>query len=179
MNAMNATMDLARAAGMACGAALYPEDPDMAKAVDLQHVLEQTARSNGYRSYAEMQRRIVEQGEDLEHEAKYQALKRLAPAHHDANEHLKKRSLPAVDITGLVAIQDMVKSIARLIRILLVGYTDAEREELADRMKAERALEVDSIVGQRRAIDSHEIALERLADLAAPHNPDSTPTVSP
>lgn len=176
---MKSTIDLAGAAGMACGSELYPEDPDMAKAVDLQHVLEQTARANGYPSYAEMQRRIVEQGEDLEHEAKYQALKKLAPAQHDADEHLKKRSLPAVDITGLVAIQDMVQSMARLIRILLVGYTDAEREELADRMKAERAIEVDSTVGQRRAIDSHEIALERLADLAAPHNPDSSPRVLP
>lgn len=141
-------------------------DPDIGKAADLLAQLEQTARGHGFRNFAEMQRRLVEEREEPDPENRFQLLKRLAPALHDADQYAKRRTLPAIDASGLVAIQDIIKSVSRLVRVLLVGYTPDEREELADRIKAERALEVDSAMAQSSAETQHQTALGRISAMA-------------
>lgn len=138
-------------------------DLDIAKATDLLAQLEQTARGHGYHDFSEMQRRVVEEREKLGPENQYQLLKRIAPALHEADQYVKRRTLPGVDATGLVAIQDMIKSVSRLIRVLLLGYTLEEREELADRIKAERAAEIDSAVGISFGEARHRTALNRIS----------------
>lgn len=141
-------------------------DPDIFKAKSLLEQLEQTAKGHGYHSFSEMQRRLVEDRDDLNSESRYQLLKRFAPALHEAGGYATKRVLPGVDATGLLAIQEIAKSVARLIRVLLVGYTHEEREELADRMKAERAVEVESAMAQRESEISHHAVLNQMAAMA-------------
>lgn len=144
------------------------EDPDpfISKAMSLMAQLDQTAKGHGYQSFWEMQRRLGENREELDKEGRYQLLKRIAPALHEAEEYTAKRVLPGADATGLLAIQDLVRSVARLIRVLLVGYTPEEREELADRIRAERAVDVDSAMAQSAAETNHQPALYRVAATA-------------
>jgi hypothetical protein len=141
-------------------------DSDVRAAADLQTLLEQTARGHGFHSFAEMERRLVAEREGLDQESRYQLLKRLAPALHEADEHAQGRTLPEIDASGLVALQDLIKSVARLIRILLLGYTHEEQEELAERMKAERAINADSAMAQSSAEAHHRASLGRVAAMA-------------
>lgn len=141
-------------------------DPNIAKAKNLLEQLEQTAKGHGYRSFSEMQRRLLEDREELNSESRYRLLKQIAPTLHEADGYTTKAPLPPADATGLLAIQDIVKSVSRLVRVLLVGYTHDELEELADRMKAERAVEVDSAMAQCSAETNHQAALSRVAATA-------------
>ncbi|WP_157991681.1 hypothetical protein [Caldimonas tepidiphila] len=145
---------------------IISEDPLLAHAADLQRQLEETARAHGYCSYTEMQRKLAEEREELEPEQKAVLLKRLAPIAHDAEQH--RASLPDIDATGLPAVQDLARSVARLVRVLLFGYTEEEIKELTDRMEAEQAAALESPAAQNKRRQQHEAAIERLA--AASHS---------
>jgi hypothetical protein len=148
-------------------------DPAILKAKTLLGQLEQTAKGHGYQSFSEMQRRLVKDREDLNSESRYQLLKKIAPTFHEA-EGAARQALPGTDATGLLAIQDVVRSVSRLIRVLLLGYTVEEREELADRMKAERAAEVDSAMARTCAETNHQAALTRITAAAEASSMDRT-----
>jgi hypothetical protein len=152
-------------------------DPDVAMAADLQALLEQTARGHGFHSFVEMERRLIAEREELDPENRYQLLKGLAPALHEVDEYGKRRTLPEIDASGLVAIQDLTKSVARLIRVLLLGYSPEEQEELAGRMKAERAIDADSAMGQSSGETDHQASLEWMGAMARGFSRD--PKVGP
>lgn len=139
----------------------------LATAADLELQLDQTARACGYRSYLEMENCLTTQRKAVDQERAFQLLKRLAPAHHQASEQ-PQRLIAAVDTTGLAALADIHKAVARLIRIILLGYTDDEIGELSSRIKAERAQEVDSAVAQRRAEDDHDATIAHLQEMTRP-----------
>lgn len=109
----------------------------LARAELLEHQLEQLARSNGYSSYAEMRERL-EQGNLPDRKTRARLRQQLREL--TAQEASVGGSpTPVVDATGLVAINDIIRSVARLIRILLVGYTEDEVRELLDRKSAAHA----------------------------------------
>lgn len=138
-----------------------------ALAVSLEKQLDQAARASGFLSYTDMQRNLAAEGEHLDRSRRQALLKRLVPVHEDLTQHASKRKLPPVDAAGLVAIADMARSVARLIRILLVGYTADEVEELTSRMAAERAVELDGPTSQAQSMQDHDTSIARLNELSA------------
>lgn len=138
-----------------------------ALAASLEKQLDQAARASGFLSYTDMQRHLEAEGERLDKSRRQALLKRLVPLHEDVTQHASKPKLPPVDAAGLVAVADMARSVARLIRILLVGYTADEVEELRSRMAAERTAELDGPASQAQAMQDHETSMARLNDLSA------------
>lgn len=117
--------------------------PLLARAAELENALERLAAAHGYPSYTAMRQRLAHEGARLNARSRdrlLRDLRRLAP-----DVERVQQALPATDATGLVAIHDLVKSVARLIRVLLVGYTEEEMHELADRAKAGRAFRAQTV----------------------------------
>lgn len=139
---------------------LLLRSPEVKKAEDLQALLEQTARGHGFATFADMERRLVEEGEELEKAESEELVKRLARSKQHIDEYLSKPALPTVDLTGLVALSDMNRTVARIIRVVLLGYTHDELEELSGRMQAERAEQVNG--GLASAEVQHEQTLQLL-----------------
>lgn len=145
----------------------HPSDSNATKAAaDLQLLLEETARAHGYATYTDMERHLAEEGAQLEMEERGEILRRLSRVKHDADEVRERPALPPVDATGLVAISEIARSVARMIRVLLLGYTADEVEELSARMKAERAIEMKSAAGHRGLEIDHQLVLDRLDEAA-------------
>lgn len=150
------------------GVAGEPLDSQLARMQNMRERLDLVARASGYSSYDGMVNRLGSGSAGvLDKSQRFRLLKHLAPALHEMDETVGKRTLPAVDATGLAAINDLHRSLARLIRVLLIGYTPDELDELADRMKAERANLLDGAAQIRRAEASHSDGLARLDAAAA------------
>jgi hypothetical protein len=92
--------------------------------------LDDWARAKGFLSHREMATRL-EAGEiRLTRDQSRRYLKELEPV---ADQGALAAAKAAVDSTGLPEVADFVRSIARLIRVLLVGYTSAETEFVQSR----------------------------------------------
>jgi hypothetical protein len=92
--------------------------------------LDDWARAKGFQSHREMARRL-EAGEiRLTRDQSRRYLKELQPV---ADQGALAAAKAAVDSTGLPEVADFVRSIARLIRVLLVGYTSEESEFVQSR----------------------------------------------
>jgi DNA integrity scanning protein DisA with diadenylate cyclase activity len=114
-------------------------EPLLARAAELENALGRMAAAHGYPSYAHMRQRLAVEGGSLSARSRARLLKDLRRLAPDVEQ--VQQALPAVDATGLVAVHDLVKSVARLIRVLLVGYTDDEVDELKSRGRAQRAFQ--------------------------------------
>lgn len=136
-------------------------------------LLKKTIETLEYGTYSDMERVLDEEGAQLEEDERHDLLKRLARAEHGANAILKTGPpMPPVDATGLVAIGDIARSVARLIRVILLGYAPDEVEELTARMQAERTASVDSEASGRELESNHQLILDRLdgaSDQRRPH----------
>lgn len=124
--------------------------------------LDDWARAKGYRSHREMAARL-EAGEiRLTREQSGRYLKELEPVAHQGALAAAKAS---VDSTGLPEIPDFVRSIARLIRVLLVGYTSEECEFVQSRSMG-LILRADT---QNNVLQAEEQAGTEIEDGAGDH----------
>lgn len=123
--------------------------------------LEAIAKSHGFETYAQMVE-AAEAGEIIDKDERIAIANDLIP-HAKSPKHIS-----GYGIGGLSQIDaDAVRAIARLIRILLIGYTEEELEEMQEHL--------DELNADLRAQDGHRIAIERLTAIAdaspAPRRP--------
>jgi hypothetical protein len=121
--------------------------------------MDAVARASGFPDYAAMQRQLLDEDEAfrLEPNARKLLAERLQPIAEKADKAAKSAG-PAADITGLPSIADLQKSVARLIRVLLLGHTDEEIEYL----NAQR----ESMARADRFPDNAAIAIARLEEMS-------------
>jgi hypothetical protein len=92
--------------------------------------LDDWARAKGFKSHREMAARLKAGDVRLSRDQSRRYLKELEPV---ADQGALAAARASVDSTGLPEVPDFVKSIARLVRVLLLGYTSDEREFVQSR----------------------------------------------
>lgn len=143
------------------------------EADQLQASLDEVARAHGYLSYAQMQQRITADLESLDKKSRTNLLKKLLPLSASPAKAASGVALPPADLTGLTPVPDMARSLARLIRVLLLGYTEEELDELSDRIKAVRGQRVEASASDRD--ERHHRVIEWIDHAASPSAPKVAP----
>lgn len=92
--------------------------------------LDDWARAKGFKSHREMATRLEAGEVRLSRDQSRRYLKELEPV---ADQGALAAAKASVDSTGLPEVPDFVRSIARLIRVLLIGYTSDECEFVQSR----------------------------------------------
>jgi hypothetical protein len=92
--------------------------------------LDDWARAKGFESHREMAARLEAGQVRLSRGQSRRYLKELEPV---VDQGALAAAKASVDSTGLPEVADFVRSIARLIRVLLLGYTSAECEFVQSR----------------------------------------------
>ena len=87
------------------------------------------AQANGYVSFAATYETIINQKHSVPARARRRLLKELVPVSRSTKER--------TDLVGLPHFADVVASVARMIRVLLLGYTAEESDFLQSRARLE------------------------------------------
>lgn len=134
---------------------------------DVDAQLNDWARARGFRSHVDMANKLETRRSKLARAELRSGLDDLKPI---ADQAAMAAANANVDGTGLPQIQDLQKCIARLVRVLLLGYTGEELKFLN-----ERALGIQSFA---IASENTKNAGSRLTDLAE-HAVDDPPSREP
>lgn len=106
----------------------------------LEDELDAWARSKGYPSHRAMASQLEDGRAVLPRDQSRRYLRELEPIADRASEAAANA---AVDATGLPPVQDFIRSLARMVRVLLLGYTPEECEFIQNRFLG-RVLLADS-----------------------------------